>query len=110
MRNQLAIVYRNPKRRSMLKCAEASATLNARSRSNSPVGSTRPQRPSALSPTLCALLPLLQRLEESNPLRLAAVHRFVAQEVAAPDETPRPLELPFEAPPSPAWGWRGHGA
>lgn len=104
-REEFQIVFRHPNRHAMLKCAMASSRLDSPSRASSSIDSS-PRRPmSALSPTLSDLVSLLQKLEQRDPLTLAAVARYVAQELGSRDEASQ--RLPFDSPSEPPWGWRG---
>lgn len=110
-RQQLQIVFRNPNRTSMLKCGEGSLFKETRSNANSSKVSTELLTTSALSPTLSSMVNALQRLEQQAPLTLAAVHRFVVQQLGGEAGSGPFAELTIEEPPSaPPWGWRGRKA
>jgi hypothetical protein len=101
---QPAIVYRNPRRRAMLKC-------NSLPRSgigtSSPTNLTPQPRGSNGSPTLYALLARLPQLSRLSNASLAAIVDFVELELTEgkSDEAPsRPIARPVCSPTG--WGWR----
>lgn len=103
----VVVPHPQQKSRAMLKCAISSPSRAKSSRANSL--DVSPKRPtiSALSPTLWALLPLLQTLEKRDPLTLASLVRVVRQELGSAHEATGTLDDLLSASSTPAWGWHG---